>query len=295
MQRFLVLLFSLLFVLQSSCVSKSRGYSLEKREELCLEVFFRYLFEKTPAGYVFFGEKPICLCSFLNSEDSFPGSLEHEAGIILERGAEVLAKLQFDRSSLKIIYREGSFNSHPEILIANIPTLKKVISENLVLFQATFGSNIDVDSFIEDYLFSHRFLEVLKGHEALQGILLGYGTKNALTFEKVNHLKKEALESAATKPPYKKLEHPKSERDMLDCIRKVSGQNQSDILQLLDDFTYCSAQTLENPNLKIPFCFHEQSEESKNLIQKYALAQKRLEKNLKREDFLAVVLKRLEK
>lgn len=281
--------------LLSSCSTKTGLETLSNQSRLHLEAFVRYLFEETTAGYVLLGEKPLCICSLPRITDVFPGTDDHEMVVLIESGIAALNQLKLRQDHYRIIYRSSNEDANAELLILNLKRIKEVVSQNLPLFQSEFGSGMTVAEFVEKTLLNYPFSQIMKGQEALQGILLGYGVQNSLTFELVNHLRKAAYQSQKSSPPFKDSADPKNQEEVLCLIQKYSSDKSMvvDILKLLEDYGFCDPSNLRNPRLKIPFSYHKSSTESKNIISQYLKVQEKVDRILENDSFLSSFINRL--
>ncbi len=291
-------IFSFIIFVFSSCSQNVHLSSLEEIEREYLEVFFRHLFQTTSAGYVLYGEKPLFLCTFHPIENTIPGTQEHKNAVILTQGINAWEKLNIVGKNYVLLFRpdkEMTSESSREIVILNKTAFKNVIKKNLTLFQFKLGPGVDENVVLDTFL-SSSFIDLFKGNEALQGIVLGYGTENSLTYERGNSLRKEVLNDAKITPPFFIHEEPETMEEIAQQIEKyasIHGGTWKNILDELADFSFYT-ENEEEVTPKIPFSFHTESEESRQLIKEYIEAEKKVISLLHDEKFLDKVIERFQ-
>ncbi len=218
--------------------------------------------------------------------------------MILTQGLRAWKKLGISGKNYILISRPQNdviSESKLEFVIINKKAFKNVVKKNLSLFQFKLGSQLD-ENFVFETFLSSRFIDLFKGNEALQGIVLGYGTENSLTYEKGNSLRKEVSYDAKIIPPFQNLEEPETMEELAQQIEKyvsIHGGTWKNILDELADFSFYT-ENEEEITPKIPFSFHSESEESKQLIKEYIEAEKKIIALLHDEKFLDKVIERFQ-
>lgn len=150
-----------------------------------LEKFFDYLLHYSTIGYALCGEKPVAI-------DTFP-SLAHlppafsvsilaqcQGYSILGRGWEVWQRYSASFPSDRFVFRYvEDFNT---IVLVNKEFTKKVIHENLDLFQKYSGLEQTVGSVLDQVCTPIAQEYMISFNQALLGILLGFGRNNSVAF-----------------------------------------------------------------------------------------------------------------
>ena len=259
-----------------------------------LHSFFANLFENTSAGYVIFGEKPVYLGNFCQPEWLMPGSRKHKEAICTFLSLKILKTLsQEQKSSNYILVIQDPFSSNIEFMLINQKAFFKVIKENLVLFKYKFGYDLTPESLLGKFTNENQTFSKLFGNEiALQGIVLGYGTNNAISFERAS-LFTDAPNNLSS-PPNKLLPPPKTEEEMIcrieTCVKDKDHWKK--VKEETKDISYYHPQNAED-KLKIPFSFHPNTKETKALIRQYRKAEAKLSCQMATQNFVENVSKKL--
>ncbi len=173
-------IFTYLVFLFSRCFS----IELSLEEYLILDGFFRTSIEKSEAGYVLYGEKPVCHQGYHFVDNFHIECPNHQCSVFLREGARVLNRLKLASEGDIILhcYKSASESRNwIDVLFINKPLLLKTIQENLPLFQYVLGPKVTPQS-LYNALTQPKgdFSKTLKDDKVLIGILLGFGTQNAL-------------------------------------------------------------------------------------------------------------------
>ena len=153
----------------------------EDREKI--ESFLSFLFWDQTFAFVPFGSKPMSVISQIFKNIPPEEWKGHPA---------------FNLKSLWEVWKryEGQLNErfaffsleNPEyfqIMLIDKPQFLKVVSHNLSLFQEKIGEALSPEEILERMFDTTSVVdEVFKGSRALYGLLLGYGRKNALGFDR---------------------------------------------------------------------------------------------------------------
>lgn len=180
----LLFIFGLYFPLEAI----TRDISLSYQDKAPLETFFRSILVNSEAGYVLLGEKPVCIEGII-SDESFAflvGTKYHQFSVDLAEGLKVLRGLHISDKKM-IIHEYNSLEyGYRHVLFINKDAFEKVVRENLSLFQYVLGPYITPSLLLKELTNSETtFSTVLKNDKVLIGILLGYGTQNALFHAKL--------------------------------------------------------------------------------------------------------------
>jgi hypothetical protein len=269
-------------LLVCSLCSEERQPAVFSSEKV-LETFFRDLFEKTTAGYVLYGDKPVDLENFSERERTIPGTAERRSAVISGLGLRCWNRLSPPQKGNYLL-----LSSHDEagweVLFINRSAFLETVKKNELLFEYKMGIGSTPQKVL-DSLISEGFGAVFKENIALQGIVLGYGAENAICYESGISFKKR-LEPQVT-PPFQTAIGPKNPEEMIEKLRAEKNWAKSEVQNLS---YYKSSE--KNDRLKIPFSFLKNSKKSKELIKTYKKYQNSLDQVLAKKNFLAEVLNR---
>ena len=279
------------------CTQDTYKRKLTDLENQYLEGFFRHLFETTTAGYVLYGEKPLLLCSFKPIEKTIPGSIEHKDAVIFTQGLKAWKKLNIQsKNYLLVLLTSNEIERSEMFFLINKKAFEDTVKKNLPLFQLKLGPQINEQSLLNNLLSPNGFSTLLKGHEALQGILFGYGLENSMTYERGNALRKMVRSTSKVNPPFRDNQDPTTpdelKEQVMTYVDSQEGYGQS-ILDELADFSFYIPEDGDKVIPKIPFSYHTKSEESKKLLEAYKETEKTVIKLQAQSDFLVKILERL--
>lgn len=141
-------------------------------------------------GYTLFGNKPVSLAGyslnpsfdtiFFSKRSSFFPIVE--AWSLLEKN--VLCHLQGNYILLKQVDRKKNCSTF-QIIIINKSSFLQTVNEHLDLFCKLLEKKIDPKELLDEVILNQKSLwDILKGNQALYGIILGYGEKNSLAFKR---------------------------------------------------------------------------------------------------------------
>ena len=161
---------------------------LSQNERQDLEQFFRIGISKDSLGYALFFDKPLTLVDLSN------GLISKQSQEVFFRGLEVLKKNFGDRFKFGIgtsTFRSPYYrkDQHIDVFLFNPEKCIKLVEDNHEIFSKRIKDFSSAKSLVDDLKTNRRALSTF-GSAAL-GILLGYGTENALGFEKQNQLSQE--------------------------------------------------------------------------------------------------------
>lgn len=161
---------------------------ISENDRKSLELFFQELIYKEDFGFTLFGDKPISLTGYF---DPLPigNYLQIRRNNLLKNGWETWKKYHslLPQSNYLLIEEQEEDGIHI-ITIINKKALRKVIQENLDLFQKVLGNNFTLEEFIRKMEEKKILFSLLCRHEGLYGILLGYGKTNACLYQRREEL-----------------------------------------------------------------------------------------------------------
>ena len=256
----------------------------EDRESL--EWFFRHFWE---SSYVLFGNKPMAFCCIQTTKPYKPQISEvytfmdsicrlHLENFVQTNGWEAWKKHKHLFPSTHFVILENSHPDESTIVLINKHAFLNKIDENIDYFKKALGSKVTSKQVYEDCLKSRDlFQDVLKNHEGLIGILLGYGRTNAELF-------------------YRKLQITNTTSSREFTISKnlipsngfaTIDEEYKDIDSRLSFFNDLSANDFNPISLPLPgFLADNSSNETKKIKSEYTKQYKKIIQAYKNEDFL---------
>jgi hypothetical protein len=279
-----IVLSLLVFLILGGCSSSSQKEqhtqlqleldSLTRAESGILEAFFRTLFTESQGGYVLYGNKPVCIEAFPVREEGsiFLAKWIHVMSIKLKEGALLWKKLDLNKYSkdfLVFIYEKPVFEKWIDFVIINKREFLQIVEENLPLFQYVLGPKVTPSELLAKLTDPHEtFYSVLHDDKVLIGILLGYGTENALFVSR-----KENIQETVSIPSFGFT----SLHDEDSWLRTGS--------LLSEDMS-----EQKSPPMPCFGCY--ENKKTKALIKEYKKSQKQIAKTLQSDNFLEQVLSR---
>jgi len=260
-----------------------------------LRSFFTDLLETTSAGYVIYGEKPIYLGNYCRADWLIPGTERHKESIQIYLSLKLLNSIP-KKSKQSNCFLTSTSPEKNSFIITNRKSFFNVIQNNLVLFKYKFGHNVIPVNLLDTIINSEEgFSNLFENEIALQGILLGYGTDNSISYERASVFTQNISSNNPPSPPSKLPPTPINEEEMVARIEIGSSDKNlwEKVKQETKDFTYYHPKS-PSDNLKIPFSFHKNSADTKNLLKKYQKAQSRVNHVLTDRNFLERVLEDLQ-
>lgn len=249
--------------------------SLATEELSVLDTFFRTLFVESQGGYVLYGNKPICIDGFPIREEGtvFLAKRIHVFSTKLKEGALLWKKLglnQYCKNYALFVYDKPVFDKWVDLIVINKSAFYRTVEENLPLFQYALGPKVSPGELLLKLTDSNEtFHSVLHDDRVLIGILLGYGTQNALFGSRT-----ENINDCATMPSF-----------------GFSSLNEE--ICWLEKGGALSVDFSEEKEPLLPWFGCYENQETKVLIEGYKQAQKRISKVLKSEHFLETVLSKI--
>jgi hypothetical protein len=160
------------------------------KEQEYLKNFFKYTFFLSYFGYTIFGDKPVSFETInLNRKLELPETADYmdilhifdkyklkECWQAWEKFSHNLNLKKFTISS----YKSSLDKNYLEFMIINHEAFKKVVKDNIQDFHKVLGSSFTPDQILDEYRKgSGEIFNLIRNHDALFGILLGYGKLNA--------------------------------------------------------------------------------------------------------------------
>lgn len=226
---------------------------LTKSDRKILQETFSQLVLWSSFGHTLFGDKPI---SF-----ELRPSLEN-FWIVWKKNEQLFPVKNY-------IFTHFKYHDYFGVLIGNKRVLKTVIEENEGSFQRVFDSAITSSLIIEALENgSGKIFDTLFSHDALLGILLGYGKENAWNFYERQIRTKEGK---------------------LDQLPFLNSKLQAFHKPLL----FWEVYVKKSKSLLPQFAADLSSQETKDLKKKYQIQNNHIEKRYRGEDSLRVTLQQL--
>ncbi len=270
-------------------------------EKEVLETFLRDLFERSQAGYVLYGSKPICIEGVQPHETNLfmLGEDLHRRSIILKEGYKIWQKLPNKSQNYFIHFYETQSYGWQHVLFINREEFIKVVKENLPLFQYVLGPEVSPEGLFAKLLdHEESFSSVFNNNKVLIGIALGFGTQNALHVSREEEI--EASLAKKEKIPFKpsslKLKENKKKGNVdsktLEMIPSFGHPSLVEELDHLDEILFVSKDLVENSSPLIPWFGCLKSKETQQLLKTYIKTQKKVHEILEDEQFLEKILTR---
>lgn len=234
--------------------------------------FLTFVVFQSSFGYVLFGDKPMAFEEFIETDDIpreyFRSYTDVQQGLkyyVWQRGIKAWEKYQhlFPSNHFRLIVKKAQKPGDTTTVIL----IRKSAFESTVLkyrqdFETTLRQKVSPEGLLADF-YNRGFGEALDHHPALLGILLGYGRNNAWHYFNW-------IESKRQRPS-------KSERNNFVPL----------------PFSKAPHPHLELSILLPGFGCDPNSEETKELRQKYGAQRHRIYEAYQGNDFLEVTLKKL--
>lgn len=152
--------------------------NLCQEDRVLLDKFLRVMVESIN-GFVIYGDKPIGLKPCLNTIAYLPYG--HDRILAFTKGKDLWQSLNispYDKEYLFVIFDCSGYCNFAAI---NRRAFIKVVNENISLFRYVLGPALTAEKLLQELIDAKDdFYNVLKNDNVLLGILLGYGTQNAL-------------------------------------------------------------------------------------------------------------------
>lgn len=281
--------------------------SLSSEERLYLESFFRTMLTNSEGGFVLTGSKPVCMEGILSLDRLSArqiGTKTHRRSVDLYEGYCIWEKYFAAIPSQKLII---CCKDHPDrlyfdwvhLMWINPQKLIEVVQNNLSLFQYVLGPQVTPISFL-NYLKNPS--EDIPHDYTLTGIILGFGSQNTLYYRRLELIQKQIF--SRENPPYNLKNEQLNMRnfgylgyDTVETFATEPSFSYSTLYeeyQNLEEMGTSSAETLTPSLLRIPlFAVYKKDQETLDILSRYQVDQKMIEKLLSLSDFLEQILRRI--
>lgn len=302
---FTLILLSLILVNQEF---QKESFAIEEQDRNQMEAFFKVLLSKHNFAYTLFGDKP-CSLAFYGYHKNIPLdlSLQNFDNLILTKGLRCWKKYinHFKNSNFLLMHLKDESDIET-IAIINKQALKGTLKKNISLIQTLLDSTITEDELFNKICNDETFLcNFLKSN--VLGILLGYGVKNSLAFEKRIELC-QMLHTLNVFPFNNLCKHLSDNNALLvkygtpDQLRSMTGAEPFAIVQELnllthefDTFDLDGSQFCIDQFLSPSFVAYKNDPETKELRDRYTATRDKLIEIYKEKPFLDVTLNQLQK
>jgi len=287
--------------------------SLSKTDRALLTDFFDELVINHVFCYTLFGNKPVSWAAYFIQPFTSDLLLQNNSKIFLHRGVKVwnTHKKLFHRN--KYILKTYKDQNVQSIYLINKQAFVSVVDKEIDCFKKILGSDVTSKSLLDCIEQDDSYFnKVLKPHDDLLGILLGYGKSNAVLFKR--YLELENTLFSSTRIPYQDLGNEKflqltSDQKFhfkINETKKVQMQqyHKPASLKNLQEMVqeYVKTQSLLQPTfcsftlqrfLFPMFRADLDSEETKELLSDYKTTLKYLSEVYENNDFLEITLQKL--
>ncbi len=254
---------------------------MSPEERYYLATFLRVILFLDDFSYLLFGSKPIAAAGF---EKSIPFNFLYDCVSELNfkaiKGLEVFKKNQHLFSSDNIIVRfdedaEGLF-----ILMINRKNLLKTLEEHIDDFKRVLGPETTTASLFTQITGKDYLADVVKNHEALFGILLGYGRDNAWLFHQKRTISQRLNRF---EPPMKR------DGSLEEEFAKIDQKTTT-----FSDDPHEWKYILQNPRIPLPhFMVDPNSLETKKLKEQYGKEREDMKRLFAKQNYVEATLQQL--
>lgn len=135
----------------------------------------------TSLGYVLYGNKPMCIVPIDEFSKIPKASLSCNLDMTEFKWFDFIAGLNIQPHDKKYPFVECKINYLRHLIFINRNLFIETVNKNLSLFRLILGRTLTAESCLDALLKSgDQFYDTLKSSKLLLGVLLGYGTQNAL-------------------------------------------------------------------------------------------------------------------
>lgn len=287
---FLTICIVVVFLQKKPLSNYQNLHKIPKKDQILLEAFLRALIFEEDGAYVLLGDKPLAITGYFDNceeDEVLPMFFRNywKLNWMLRRGYETWEKYQHLFFSKKFILKaiKTPNNNLVVISLINREAFSRKVNQHLDDFRTILGTTFDPFELLEKHLKEDReIFEVIKCHEGLFGILLGYGRNNAWLFhERARTYYDPYTFTLSINPrPAKPFQSIQEERAFY--AKKLQRFPPSKKLRSLSFLT-------------LPYFLADlESDETKDLYQKYCKERQAVLKAYSGGDFLKVTLKKLE-
>ena len=193
----------------------------------------------------------------------------------------IFKKNQHLLSSGNIIVRFSEDEEATYVLMINKKNLLKTLKEHISDFKQVLGPDATVESlFTQITDRDYSFVDVIKDHVALVGILLGYGRNNAWQFHRKNTIRHKLREF---KPPIKR--DGLLEKEFAEIVEKTTSFSEDN-----HEYKYI----LKSPRIPLlHFCADPNSVETKSLLEQYEKERREIKRLFAKRNYVEATLEQL--
>ncbi len=255
---------------------------LPKEQKTTLEWFFRNCLQSF-SGYVLCGDKPMCIEEIAKGSHS----LNFSEWLYAKITAFQILKEWNSREDNEYIFLSCDWHNYLHTIVINRKEFIKTVNENISLFRYVLGRTLTAEGLLRELIKNqNQFWNVLNDNRVLIGVLLGYGTNNALICSRAEDLGKDYKLPKVEQFPYfyTSIEsHPSLGFTSLEEERNVLNKLQKYSRDILAYRTY-----------PIP-CFgcEPESEETRFLLDRYEKNRAQIMELAQQENFLEKVLEKI--
>ncbi len=273
--------------------------SLSKEQNFILKEFFRTLIKDSFSGYVLYGAKPMSIEGYPLSYESGALSGIDEKALCLIKGVEFWQALSIspkNKDYFFLVFDAKSYG-YRHLVCINRQAFLDTVNKNLSLFRYVLGPTLTAESLLQELIEAkERFYDVLKSDNVLLGILLGYGTQNALLISRKEFISNAFLSDRNEEFPFlskmarMNLPPPRNVRQ----TPSIGYSTLADECEAIRKLTVVSRKLKPFHSYKIPYFGCEpDSEESKALLTTYEMNRKAIIKAVETDDLLEKTLLKL--
>lgn len=182
------------------------GYfkSISAEEQQAIRLFFKELFFEQASSYSLFGNKPMSLSRKTLNEYSTNELLKliridqccqsllepySDPSHCLKKQWEIWQKHESNFKMKNYCLVKKKMGGQIHLIFINKKAFKAIVDNNINLFRSIIHSDLSSDMLLEDMKNENKdLLDILHHNEGLLGILLGFGTHNAMLFQKREEL-----------------------------------------------------------------------------------------------------------
>ncbi|MBS0622355.1 MAG: hypothetical protein JSR80_05305 [Verrucomicrobia bacterium] len=183
---------------------------LSPADRLAIDTLFRFFLEKSQAGYVLLGVKPLCT-EGLYAKSYSPWEMEvrhYVESQLIWRGLTIWQDLGLQSLSKRfaLVVNKALEPSGQWYLVTFLdrPAVLKVVADNLSLFRYVLGPNVTPEFVLERLEDPNvSFDDACGNSRALMGILMGFGTDNSLVYSRVEDVSESEMGYRPETLPFK--------------------------------------------------------------------------------------------
>lgn len=256
-----------------------------------LSYFFRELIIWGNFGYVLFGEKPMALDVIESNINPFADLTQFKLYISPRRikfinGFKTWKKYEkfFPTSRFVFLYDKDNRNND-QIVLINKAAFIQQIENHIKDFEMVLNQNVSGEKLLNESLHKPLISQVLKNHDGLIGIMLGYGRNNSFLFHQKSQLSSE--EDMINFCEKHQLKSAWTDEEFEDYRKKF--ESVSWISSYITGSHLANIELIALPGFGAVF----NSSETQLLRQKYLNTRQFIINHYKNKDFLEVTLKAL--